>query len=152
MTVLKMTEHFEAPIDRVFELGIDFKRYPEWNGFYSEVKEIKGLPDKIGTKVFGTMKVLGKPIEGVTEIVEIEKPRLIKFVGTSPQGGSLKSLYKLTPVGIGTDLLVEFEYELPVEFYTLFDKPFVEKTVERELRHTLENFKAFIELRTPALV
>jgi hypothetical protein len=98
------------------------------------------------------MKILGRPIEAVTEIVEIEKPRLLKIVGTSPQGGSLKSLYKLTPVGIGTDLLVEFEYELPTEFYALFDKPFVEKTVERELRHTLENFKAFIELRTPALV
>ena len=98
------------------------------------------------------MKVLGKPIEGTTEIVEIEKPRLIKLVGTSPQGGSLKALYRLTPVGMGTDLVVEFEYELPPQFYTLFEKPFVEKTVERELRHTLENFKAFVEVKTPVLV
>ena len=152
MTLLRQTEHFEAPIDRVFDLGIDFKRYPEWNGFYSEIKEIKGLPDQVGTKILGTMKVLGKPIEGTTEIVEVDKPRLIKFVGTSPQGGSLKSVYKLTPIGMGTELVVEFEYELPVQFYQLFDRPFVEKTVERELRHTLENFKAFVELKTPVLV
>jgi uncharacterized membrane protein len=152
MTQLRMMQHFEAPIERVFELGIDFKRYPEWNTFYSEVSEIKGPPDQIGTKIFDTMKILGKPIEGTTEIVEIEKPRFIKLVGTSPQGGSLKALYKLTPVGMGTDLVVEFEYELPTQFYTLFERPFVEQAVERELRHTLENFKAFVELKTPVLV
>ena len=152
MTHIQLTEHFKAPIDRVFELGIDFKRYPEWNAFFSEIKEVKGLPDKVGTKVFGTMKFLGRPIDGVTEIVEIDKPRLIKFVGTSPQGGSIKSFYKLTPVGTGTDLTIEFEYELPSQFYTIFEKPFVEKTVERELRHTLENFKAFLEVKLPVLV
>lgn len=153
MTHLRVTEHFNAPIDRVFELGIDFKRYPEWNVSYSEIKEIKGLPDRVGTKFVAVMKLLGQPIEGTSEILEIEKPHLLKIKATSPLGGFLDYVYKLTPVGTGTDFVLELDYELPVAIVSqITDKSFLEKTVERDLRHTLENFKAFVEVKLPVLV
>lgn len=34
MTNVRMTMRFEAPIERVFELGTDYGRYPEWNVSY----------------------------------------------------------------------------------------------------------------------
>jgi uncharacterized protein YndB with AHSA1/START domain len=152
MTLLRITEHVEVPPEKVFELGIDFKRYPEWNVSYSEVKEIVGPPDVVGTKIHSVMKVLGRPIEGWGEIVEIEKPRLLKLVGTGDQGGKLTQIYRLTPVTSGTDVEIEVEYELPAGFLgQIVDKLFVEKTIERDLRHTVENFKAFLEAKVPVL-
>ena len=153
MAHIRVTEHFEAPIDRVFELGIDFKRYPEWNVSYTQIKEIKGLPGKVGTKMFSVMKILGRPMEGADEIVEIERPRLLKISGTGTLGGFLKYTTRLTPVGTGTDVVLEMDYELPAAIVSqIADKLFVEKTIERDLRHSMENFKALVEVRLPVLV
>jgi uncharacterized membrane protein len=152
MTHIELRQHFDAPIEHVFDLVIEYKRYPEWSTYFTEVKEVKGLPDRVGTEIVGTVALLGRKFEGTTKIVEIEKPRMITFSGTGLQGGIVKSTYRFTPVTSGTDVVVETEYELPSAILTLFDKLFVEKAVERELRHSLENFKAFVELKTPLLV
>lgn len=44
-----MTTRFEAPIERVFDLGTDFARFPEWNISYSEVKKGDRPPHEVGT-------------------------------------------------------------------------------------------------------
>ena len=65
MTTVKLTMHFDAPIERVFELGTDFKRYPEWNTAYSEIKEVIGPPDKLGTRILGVTN--RSDLEGIVE-------------------------------------------------------------------------------------
>jgi uncharacterized membrane protein len=152
MAHVQIKEHFEAPIDRVFELSTDFKRYPEWNVSYPEVREVTG-PIAVGTKIHAVTKVLGRSLEGWTEIVEVEPPRYLKTKGTSLQGGYLNVEYRLTPAGTGTDFAVEIEYELPAGILgQVFDHLFVERTIERDLRHSIENFKALVEARQPVLV
>ncbi len=153
MTHLSMTAHYDAPIERVFELGIAFERYPEWNVTYTEVKEVVGPPDKVGTRIHSVMHFLGRTMEGWGEIVEIERPRLLKIEGSSTDGGKLTFLYRLTPVSAGTDFAIEADYELPAGvFGQIADKLFVEKAVERDLRHSIENFKALVEATVPVLV
>lgn len=150
---IQITSHYEAPIDHVFEMGIDFKRYPEWNVNYEEVKEVVGPPDQVGTRIHSVMKLLGRQIEGWGEITQIEKPRLLKFEGKSLEGGYLTSIYRLTPAGTGTDVALEFDYELtPSLLAKVTDKLFLERAVERDLRHSIENFKAFVEAKAPQLV
>jgi uncharacterized membrane protein len=151
MTHIELREHFDAPIDQVFDLVTEFKRYPEWSTYFSEVKEVKGLPDRVGTQIFGTITLLGRKFEGTTEIVEINKPLMIKLSGTGVQGGVVKSTYRFTPVGVGTEVVAEVDYELPSTLLAVFDKLFIERAVERELRHSLENFKALVELKKLAL-
>jgi uncharacterized membrane protein len=153
MTTVRMTTHFDAPIERVWELGTDIKRYPEWNVSYSEIKEVTGPIDKIGTKVHSVMKMLGRSIENWDEVVEVDRPRYIKFTGTGPDAGKSTLTYRLTPAGTSTDLEFVLDYELPAGFLGhVADKLFVEKAVERDLRHSIENFKALVEARTPVLV
>jgi uncharacterized membrane protein len=148
-----MTSHFDAPIERVWELGTDFMRYPEWNVSYPEVKEVTGPVDEVGTRILSVTKVLGRRMEGWGEIVEVDKPRLLKTIGSSNEGGKLTILYRLTPAGEGTDFEVESEYDLPAGFLGhIADKLFVEKAVERDLRHSIENFKALVEAKQPILV
>ncbi len=154
MTHVRMTAHFEAPIEKVFELATDYQRYPEWNVSYSTVDQVSGPYDKVGTKFHTTMKLLGRRLEGWGEIAEVEKPKLLKITGTSPQAGSLTALYRFTPVSIaGTNVEMEIDYELPAGFLgQITDKLFIEKSVERDLSHSIENFKALVELKTPVPV
>jgi uncharacterized membrane protein len=150
MTHLRLTEHFEAPIDRVFELGADFKRYPEWNVSYNEVKEVTGPADKVGTRIHGVMRILGRPMEGWGEVVEVERPRMMKIAGTGLEGGHVTTMYRLTPAGTGTDFEAVVDYELPAGvFGKIADKLYVEKATERDLRHSIENFKALAEAKVP---
>jgi len=154
MTDLRMTAHFDVPIEKVFELAKDYKRYPEWNVSYSEVDQVTGPTDMVGTKFHATMKLLGRPIEGWAEVAEVETPRLIKLIGTAKDGGKLTVIDRFTPVGIaGTDVEMQVAYELPAGMLgKVADKLFVEKSIERNLRHSLENFKALVEVKEPVLV
>jgi uncharacterized membrane protein len=152
MNQLRLTAHYEAPIEHVFDLGTQFKRFPEWNVSYTAVDEVTGPPDKVGTKVHATMRLLGRPMDGWAEIVEVERPRLIKLIGTSSQGGKLTTTYRFMPVEQTTDVELLVEYELPAGVIgQIADKLFVEKAVERDIRHSLENFKAFVEQPVPVL-
>ena len=150
MAHLRMTSHFDAPIDRVFELGADFKRYPEWNVSYDKVIEVTGPGDRVGTRVHGIMKVLGRTMDGWGEVVEVEKPRHLKMVGSGPEKSKLAIDYLATSAGTGTDLVTEIDYELPAGVLgQIADKLFAERTVERDLRHSMENFKALVEHKVP---
>lgn len=154
MTHLRMTAHYDAPIEKVFELAIDYRRYPEWNVAYDVVDEVKGPPDVVGSKIHAVMVLMGRKMEGWAEIVEVDKPRILKFTGTGTQGGSVTSLYRFTPVGTtGTDAEFETDYELPAGFLNQFaDKLFIQRSVERNIRHSMENFKALVEAQVPVLV
>ena len=152
MSQVRMTAHFNAPIDRVFELGTDFKRFPEWNVSYNEVKEVTGPTDQVGTKIFAVMQILGGFVEGSAEIVEVDPPRMLKMIGSGANGGTLETVYHFTPNGAGTDMKIDLDYELPAGIIgQIADKIFVEKAIERAVRHSLENFQAFVEARVPVL-
>lgn len=152
MSQVKMTAHFDAPIERVFELGTDFKRFPEWNVSYSEVKEVTGPTDQVGTRIVAVMRVLSRFVEGSAEIVEVDRPRMLKMIGSGDEGGTLTTVYRFTPTASGTDFAIDIEYELPAGIIgQIADRLFVEKAIERAVRHSLENFKAFVEAPRPVL-
>jgi uncharacterized protein YndB with AHSA1/START domain len=153
MTLIRKRFHFDVPIEKVFELGTDFKRYPEWNVSYPVTKEVIGDPRAIGTRIEMTMRLLGREIPTTATIIEIDPPSYLKLTGTSAEGGKSTAIYRLTPVGSGADLEFEFEYELPAGFLGhIADKLFVERAIERDLDHSAENFKALVEARQPVLV
>lgn len=153
MTNVRMTTHFDAPIERVFELATDYGRYPEWNVSYAEIKQVTGPVDKVGTKIHSVMKILGRKMEGWGEVVEVDRPRYLKIAGTGLEGGKLTYSQRLMPAGSGTDLEFESDYELPAGILGhIADRLFIEKAVERDLRHTMENFKALVEAKQAILV
>ena len=64
MTHVRMTAHFDAPIEQVFALAIDRIRLPEWNVSSDDAPEVSGPVDKVGTRIHGTVKLLGRKMEG----------------------------------------------------------------------------------------
>jgi uncharacterized protein YndB with AHSA1/START domain len=153
MTHLRITQQYDAPIERVFDLLTDFAHYPEWNVTYIEIPKVEGPPRDVGTRIYSVIRLLGRTMDGWAEIVEIEPPRLLRTTGTSTQGGKLDYTLRLTPIGIGTQVILEVEYELPAGIFgKVADKLFIERAVERDLHHSMDNFKAFVETKQPLLV
>jgi uncharacterized membrane protein len=152
MTQVRISAHLEAPIDRVFELATDFKRYPEWNVNYVEVPKVLGPTQQLGTRIETTTKLLDRTLTGWSEITEIDQPRQLQLSGVSREGGRLTVEYRFTPIGLTTDAEVQIEYELPAgPFGKVVDRLFIERAVERDLHHSMENFKALVEAAVPVL-
>ena len=138
--------HVDAPPDRVFALTIDATRDPEWNSSVVEVKDVTGLLDSVGASYTAILKLGGRPLETRWEVTKVEKPRLIEQRASSSAGGSATSTTTFEPAGDGTDLTVEVDYELPGGFVGgVADKLFVERAIERDVKHSIENFKAICE-------
>jgi uncharacterized membrane protein len=149
MAHLLLTAHFEAPIEHVFELAADYKRYPEWSVSHEEMREVVGPPDQVGTRFHGVMTFLGRKMEGWGEVTEVDQPRLLKTVGTG-SGGSVTTIYRFMPAATGTDAELSIDYELPAGLFgKVADKVFIQRAVERDMRHSMENFKAFVEAKVP---
>jgi uncharacterized membrane protein len=140
------TGHIDAPPDTAFALAIDATRIPEWNTSVIEVKEITGSLDQVGSSYTSILKLGGRRLEGRWEVSRVERPRLLEFTGTSPGGGRATATNRFESAGAGTDVTIEIDYELPGGFVGgIADKLFVERAIERDVKHSVENFKAICE-------
>ena len=152
MASIRLSAHVDAPIDRVFQMATDFKRYPEWNVAFVEVAEVLGPPDKVGTRITATMTLLHRKMQGWAEIADFNRPRFLKLEGVSTDGGKICMEYLFKRVGRTTDIEFYSNYELPAgPFDGILDWVFVERAAERDLRHSMENLKALVEAANPAL-
>ncbi len=151
MGLVRYTYRVDAPPERVFEFGLNAERIPEWNTSFVEVKDISGPLDRVGATYTATVRAAGRMLETRWEVVRFEKPFYFEQKGTTP-GGWAKTVTKLEPIGSGTEVFVELEYELPGGFLGQFaNKLFVERAIERDLRHSSDNYKAIIEAEVPVL-
>jgi uncharacterized membrane protein len=140
------TGHIDAPPDRAFALALDAARIPEWNSSVIEVKDISGSLDQVGSSYVSVLKLAGRRLDGRWEVSRVESPRVLEFAGTAPGGGRATSKNRFEPAGDGTDLTIEIDYELPGGFVGgMADKLFVERAIERDVKHSVENFKAICE-------
>ena len=140
------TGHIDAPPDKAFALALDAARIPEWNSSVIEVKEVTGSLDTVGSSYVSVLKLGGRRLEGRWEVSRVETPRMLEFTGTAPGGGRATAKNRFESAGGGTDLTIEIEYELPGGFVGgMADKLFVERAIERDVKHSVENFKAICE-------
>jgi len=140
------TGHIDAPPEKAFAVAIDAARIPEWNASVTEVRDITGSLDQLGSNYVSVLKLGGRLLEGRWEVSRVESPRLLEFTGTAPGGGRATATNRFEAVGAGTDVTIEIEYELPGGFIGgMADKLFVERAIERDVKHSVENFKAICE-------
>jgi uncharacterized membrane protein len=143
---VRQTGHIDASPDKAFALAIDAARIPEWNSSVVEVKEINGSLDQVGSSYVSVLKLGGRPLESRWEVSRVESPGALEFTGTAPGGGRATAKNRFESAGGGTDLTIEVDYELPGGFVGgLADKLFVERSIERDVKHSVENFKAICE-------
>jgi uncharacterized membrane protein len=149
---LRLSEHINAPIDHVWETNASCERLPEWNVNVVEVKDCQGRLDLVGARVTTVVRVLGRKIEGTQETTKVDKPHAfaLKLVGAGGAKGTVDGTF--SEAGGGTDATLELEYELPMGMFAGVAEKLLGGSIERDLRHSMENFKALCEATVPAHV
>jgi uncharacterized protein YndB with AHSA1/START domain len=152
MGLVRMHGHVEAPVEAVFDYAVDFNRSAEWNVNIVEMAPSPPLA-KVGDTFSGKMKFLGRIYTGSGTVTEFERPKVIAFTSASPDGGHQNWTTRFTPVATGTDVDVLVDYEVPLSIIgAIADKLFIEKTFQRDLEQSRDNFRAMAEHKMPAPV
>jgi uncharacterized membrane protein len=149
---VRMTQHIDAPVDHVWDIGADCERLPEWNVSIVEVRDCPGRLDQVGARVTTVVRVFGRRIDGSQETTKADRPRsyTLKLVGAGGAKATVNGTYAESSGG--TDATVELEYELPMGLFAGVAEKLLGGSIERDLRHSMENFKALCESTIPARV
>ena len=140
--------HIDAPPERVWDLVSDCDRILEVQSGISEIRDCPGRLDVVGARYTWIYKSFGRTLEGQAETTKAEKPRVIEQRLTAPGGGKGTTMFRFEPALGGTDVNMTFDYELPGGFFgDMADKLFMERAIERDLRHSNENLKALCEAK-----
>lgn len=135
-----------APPERVWEVLIDPERLPQYNVTIVEVHDPTGPLDQVGSAYDAVAKVYGRRIEGRWEVTDVTPLRRIVQRGAGAAGAKATVNGTIEPSGDGTRAAVEVDYELPAGLLgEVANKLFIERSVERDVRHTLENLKELVE-------
>lgn len=142
---VRLSEHINAPIDHVWEINASCERLPEWNVTVVEVKDCPGRLDQVGARPTVVARIFGRRIEGSQETTKADKPHAygLKLSGAGGAKGTLDQTF--TEAGGGTDTTIDVEYELPLGLFAGVAEKLLGGSVERDLRHSMENFKALCE-------
>ena len=148
---IRDTFHIDAPLDVCWDIGTDAARQPEWSEGVLEVRDVTGRLDHVGASYTRVFAIAGRRLEIRFEVVRVDPLRLIEVAGTTPGGGSAHYTVRNEAAGTGTDGTFEMDYELPGGVIgDLANKLFMERALERQMRHSNENLKALCEAEVPS--
>ncbi len=106
MPTHRSTAFAAAPRERVFDLWTDLDRMKEWVGGVTKVTDVTGPVDRVGTRYI----VWFGPVKSPTEVLEAERPRLLKTrFGSWVLRGVNTTTFK--PEGNGTRITEEMRTE-----------------------------------------
>jgi uncharacterized membrane protein len=148
---VQLSEHIDAPIDHVWDINSSCERLPEWNVNVVEVN-CQGRLDRVGARVTTVVRVFGRKIEGTQETTKADKPHAfaLNLIGAGGAKGKVDGTF--SEARGGTDATLELEYELPMGMFAGVAEKLLGGSIERDLRHSMENFKALCESTIPAHV
>jgi uncharacterized membrane protein len=149
---VRLSEHIDAPINHVWDLNASCERLPEWNVNIVEVRDCQGMLDRVGARATTVVRVFGRKIEGSQETTKADKPHAftLKLIGAGGAKATVNGTY--TEARGGTDATVDLEYDLPMGLFAGVAEKLLGGSIERDLRHSMENFKALCESTIPAHV
>jgi uncharacterized membrane protein len=148
---IRETIHIDAPLDVCWDIGTDAGRRPEWSEGVLEVKDVTGRLDQVGAGYTRVFQIAGRHLEARFEVVRVEPLRFVEVASTTPGGGRARYTISNEAAGTGTDGTFEMYYELPGGLFgDLASKLFMERALERQMRHSNENLKALCEAQVPS--
>ncbi len=147
---VRVSDHINAPIQHVWDLQASCERLPEWNVNVVEVKDCPARLDYVGAKATTVGRVMGRKLEGSAETTRADKPYRFEQKFAAPAGGKGSVSITFAEARGGTDATVELEYDLPMGLFAGIAEKLLGGSIERDLKHSMENFKALCEATVPA--
>jgi uncharacterized membrane protein len=146
---LRESFHIDAPIDHVWDLNADARRMPEYDANTIEVQDCPERIDWVGAKYTSVSRVMGRRLTGTNETTKVDKPRLFEQKIELPGGGHATVTLTLAEAGGGTDQTIVIDYQLPGGLFAGVAEKLLSGSIERDIRHSNENFKALCEATIP---
>ena len=143
---VKRSIQVDAPLDVCWAIATDPARWPEYLEGAIGVKDVSGTPRQVGYTFTLPYRIAGRELEVRWTITRIDERRSMELTGTTPRGGHALTTARYEPLPGGTNIEVELDYELPGGFAgDVADRLFIERAMDRQIRHSNENFKALAE-------
>ena len=102
--------------------------------------------DRVGARYTAVARVLGRRLEGEWETTRVESYGLMEQKGLVLGGGGEATIVgSFSGADGGTDVSIEFDYTLPGGLFSGVMEKLAAGAIERNLRHSNENFKALCE-------
>src|SRR6476646_7593905 len=143
---IRTASHFDAPVERVFDVAVDLKLIPRYMRSVKDVTDLHGAPETVGSTYRFHSTGLGQTMAGTIEVVDVKRPTLFKTLTTYDNGMRVTWTQRMSAAGSGTDEVDEVDYELPSGPAALLG-PLVRRQLERAMRESVE---AYTELATRA--
>lgn len=108
MATVRVSNQFNAPIERVFEYFTDVERAPVHVSAIRKIEMLTTGPLKLGTRWRETRDVVGVPDSAEMEVTAFERNRT--YTITHHKGGvRVDTIFRFEPSTEGTTVSVEFE-------------------------------------------
>lgn len=138
----------DAPIDRVYGLARDPRRWHTWWPNLTEGELVKG-EGEAGTVVEHAYRLLGIPIDVTTRVLEDHREGdTARWRGAidGPLDGEQTWSYRSVAGGRATEVTAQVDYTVPGKVLgPAVDRLVVERIQEHAVEHTLANLKLLCE-------
>lgn len=140
--------HFDAPIERVFDLTTDPRRMQEMFPSIDEISEVSGGGDAVGDSFRFRDRLLGRKVTGTTVVTAASRPMLQTTETTYADGSRMIWTMHFNEARGGTDVDNEILYEPPAGRQAGIWTTLVGLFVERRLRRSADLLEEMLA-RTP---
>jgi uncharacterized membrane protein len=148
MGFIKLDFLVSAPVEHVWNLGLQAERIPEWQFDVIAVKGTDGPINQKGAKYILVYKKAGMLLDSPVEISRYEPENLtIETTGQTPLGGYFKSCTTMRAIDKQTTRVDwVMDYKLPGRIFgVLMDKLLFEWAFKKTVQKYNKNFKLLAE-------
>ena len=132
--------HWDAPVDRVFDIASDVTLLPQVMPSIKDLIKIGGAAGEAGSTYSFRSSFLGRPRAGRFEVLAADRPSLFSTLTTYDDGISMTWTQRFTAAGTGTDEVDDVEYRLQPGIASALLGPLVRRAVESEGRKSVRRF------------
>ena len=139
--------HWDAPVERVFEIAVDLTLMPKVMTSVKDVTDLRGAGTEVGSTCRFHSRYFGRMMAGTVEVLEVERPSLFKTLTTFDSGPKLMWTQQFTPASNGTDEVDDVDYELPPGISAALLGPVLRRQLERQMREAVGPFSELLLAR-----
>lgn len=133
----------DRPVDHVFAFLADLENTPKWQSGVTDSKVISSGPIRVGTQFTEIIKIVGRSVETLCEVIEFEPGKKVGFRSDSSPAIQFEGRYSFEPIQIGTQVTFTGWTRLGGLWRLL--EPLFGGEVKKELEGEMKRIKSLLE-------